>query len=120
MGLEQRQAPRLRLVGSEDFQQEKPLFDSVTRDAHLQRIRYLARAYDLRWLVEQATFDRPGIDNLGDQEIVALHSDLDRAMECRRDGVSFEDAGLVRPISGEHHHDDDVDSWGNGDCRLAG
>jgi hypothetical protein len=72
-------------------------FDAITRDSHLHRIRYLARAYRLRWLVDQATFDRPGLDSLEDVELVQLHQDMDRAMDCIRDGISFDEAGLLRP-----------------------
>lgn len=74
-------------------------FDSITRDSHLQRIRYLARAYDLHWLVQQATFDTLGLDTLTDDELVALHADLDLAIDCMRDGTAFEEVGLVRKLS---------------------
>lgn len=75
------------------------LFDAITRDSHLQRIRYLASAYKLKWLVDQETFNRSGLDSLDDHELVKLHEDMDRAMDCIRDGTPFDDAGLVRPQS---------------------
>lgn len=95
MGIEPRPAPVLRVVGRDEAPASRR-FDSVTRDSHLQRIRYLARAYNLRWLVDQATFDRPGIDSLEDDELVALHRDLDRAIDCIRYDVCFIEAGLLR------------------------
>lgn len=105
MGIEEKPAPKLRLVGADDLQPSRR-FDSITRDSHLQRIRYLSRAYRLRWLVEQATFDRPGLESLEDGELVALHKDLDLALECIREGTSFVDAGLVRPKGGNDAMDD--------------
>lgn len=94
-------------------------FDSVTRSSHLDRIRYLARGYGLGWLIDQATFDRPGLESLDDDEIVKLHRDMDRAMECLREGVAFVDAELVRPLT-QQGCDDEMDSWGDPEMRLAG
>lgn len=95
------------------------LFDSVTRDCHLQRIRYLAMGYGLTWLVEQATFDRAGLDDLEDQELIALHEDMDKAMECRREGIAFDDVGLVRPQSKPIGEEYEADSW-SGSTRVSG
>jgi hypothetical protein len=80
----------------------------------------LARGYGLGWLIDQATFDRPGLETLEDDEIIALHRDMDRAMECRRDGISFEDADLVRPQSTPEGVEYEMDDWGNDDLRMAG
>lgn len=118
-GLGAGQNPDLRVVPVAEGPVNR-LFDSITRDSHLQRIRYLARGYGLRWLVEQATFDRPGLDSLEDHELVDLHRDMDRAMECRREGISFEDADLVKPMSGAGDFEVDQDSWGNDDFRMTG
>lgn len=71
-------------------------FDSITRASILQRVRYLQRAYNLQWLVEQATFDSPGLDCLDDQSLSALLRDIERARECVAEGISFDEAGLVK------------------------
>lgn len=74
-------------------------FDSVVRESHLRMIRSLARTYQqfgVQLIVDQATLGKVGIDELSDDELIALHRDLDRARECIRDDVSFEDAGLIR------------------------
>lgn len=76
-------------------------FDGITRDSVLQRIRDLQRMYRLGWLVRQETFDRPGVDALEDDELSALLRKMEHARECISDGVSFEDAGLIRDMSGE-------------------
>lgn len=118
-GLKGRSGPDLKVVPP----RQAPLarrFDSITRDSHLQRIRYLAKGYGLRWLIEQATFDRPGLDSLEDDELIALHRDMDRAMECRRDGIPYEDADLVRPLSPTDEGLYEGDSWGCDDFRLTG
>lgn len=69
--------------------------DAVTRSAITTRIRYLARAYDLEWLSEQATFCRARLSALDDAELVALLETMERARECRIDGIAFDDANLV-------------------------
>lgn len=92
-----RSRPALRLV------HPSPVVDTgmdpVTRESHLRMIRQLRRAYrqfgfDL--LVAQATMGKTGVEALNDDELVGLHRDLDRARECLNDGVTFEEAGLLR------------------------
>lgn len=86
--------PRLRLVVADTPSPAED--DAVTRDCRLKRIRWLAKAYGLRWLVDQHCFGRSGPDCLDCDELVALHNDMERARECAADGISFEDAGLIR------------------------
>ena len=74
--------------------------DAITRESHTRMIGHLRRRYSLQALVDQATFGKTGIDQLNDQELVALHRDLERAQECIADGVSFEEAGLFRSRCG--------------------
>lgn len=76
-------------------------FDSVTREACLRRIRFLAKAFSLQWLVEQTTFGRVGIDALDDHELACMLTELERARECARDGIPLDDAGFVRDMSAQ-------------------
>lgn len=89
--------PKLRLV---ELPEKRPTeehgIDPITREMHYKRIRYLAGAYRLQWLVEQATFDCVNLEDLSDDELLKLHRDIDRARECPVDDVSYEEAGLVR------------------------
>jgi hypothetical protein len=71
--------------------------DEVTRESHLRMIRHLRRMYGLQVLVDQATFGRCSIEQLEDEEIIQLHADLNRARECGIEGISIEEAGLLRP-----------------------
>ncbi|WP_253256700.1 hypothetical protein [Stenotrophomonas sp. VV52] len=74
-------------------------FDSVVRESHIRMIRSLARTYrqfGMQLIVDQATLGKSGVDELSDTELIALHRDLDRARECIRDDVSFEEAGILR------------------------
>lgn len=87
--------PRLKLVGAV-VQPPEEHEDAVTRDCRLKRIRWLAKAYGLRWLVDQHCFGRSGPDELEAAELAALHADMERARECAAEGISFEDAGLIR------------------------
>lgn len=86
--------PALRLVSRTHFVPESA--DPVTRESHLRMIRHLRNRYGLQMLVDQATFGRGSLEQLDDRELAALHADLFRAFECLRDGVSWEDAGLIR------------------------
>jgi len=75
------------------------VLDDVSRQAMTNRIRDLERMYRLGWLVRQETFHVPGVEFLEDQELSGLLSDMERARECVVEGVSFDDAGLVRDRS---------------------
>lgn len=73
--------------------------DEVTRQSHIRVIRSLVRAYrqfGFQLLVDQATIGKAGIDDLDADGLIALHRDLDRARECLADGITFEEAGLIR------------------------
>ena len=72
--------------------------DAATRESHLRMIRSLCRAYrayGLDLIVNQATIGRRTIDDLADGEVVALHNNLYRAIDCVRNDVPFEVAGLI-------------------------
>ncbi len=76
--------------------------DPVTRESHLRMIRHLRNRYGMQILVDQATFARGSLEQLEDGELAQLHVDMFRAFECLRDGVSWEDAGLIRETCGRH------------------
>lgn len=86
------------------------LFDSITREACLRRIRFLTQRYSLAWLVEQETFDTPGIECASDQQLSDTLKALENARECLQEGIPFEDAGLIRntgyllPPTGDFDH----------------
>jgi hypothetical protein len=90
----QTQRADLKVVGA-DFAPTRGL-DAVTRESHVRMIGHLRRRYGLQVLVDQAVFGKGAVDRLGDEELVALHKDLERARECMADGISLEDAGLLR------------------------
>lgn len=87
--------PRLRLVPKSAALG----MDSVTRESHCRMIRHFRRHWgsSMQMLIDQACFGVGELEALSDDALVQLHSDLERAMECMRDGISFEDAGLLRP-----------------------
>ena len=83
--------PRLTVVPA-----QPGMYDPITRDAVLSRIRDLRRMYRLGWLVRQETFNAPALECLEDAELSKLLQDMERARECLQDDISFEEAGLVR------------------------
>lgn len=87
--------PNLRVVGATPAD---PGMDTTARRAHVRRIRWMARAFRLQWLVDQETWEVGAVDRLDDAALVALLRDMERARECLQDGVSLEDAGLLRRV----------------------
>ena len=72
--------------------------DSVTRESYLRVIRGLSRAYQkngLHLIVNRATLGKGAIEQLSDDELVALHRDIHRGLDCIRNDVPFEHAGLI-------------------------
>lgn len=89
----QPERPVLRLVESRPSR-----MDAITRESHCRMIRHMRRrwGHDMQMIIDQACFGVPGIEGLDDDALIELHRDLERAQDCIRDGVSFEDAGLLR------------------------
>lgn len=87
--------PQLRLVSTRP-QEGFGGLDFITRESHCRLIRHLRRRCGLaaQELIDRATFGLSGIEQLPDEALIGLHRDLERALECLRDGISFEDAGL--------------------------
>lgn len=59
-------------------------------------IGHLRKRYGLQVLIDQAIFGKGSVERLDDDELIALHKDLERARECMADGITLEDAGLLR------------------------
>lgn len=70
----------------------------IERESHCRMIRHMRRRWGMpmQLLIDQACFGLPGIEQLCDDSLIQLHKDLERAQDCMRDGVSFDDAGLIR------------------------
>ncbi len=87
--------PHLRLVEYSSIARQ---LDDLTRESHCRMIRHLRRrwGYSMQLIIDQATFGLAGIEQLDDEQLIQLHKDLERAQDCMRDGITFEDAGLLR------------------------
>lgn len=103
--------PQLAVVGSAkqpDSKQAQPgaaaeaqkpgRMDYLYRESHFRMIRHIRRRWgcSMQVIIDQACFGLAGIEQLPDEQLIQLHKDLERAQECMRDGVSFEDAGLLK------------------------
>lgn len=84
---------RLGVVG----ESPPPGLSAIQRDVLYAQIRDLGNMYWLNWLVRQETRHVMGVvECLSDDELEALAAKMERARECRVEGVPFDDAGLVR------------------------
>lgn len=90
--------PGLKLVPDTQDTQAHIQHDTDTRSAYLQRIRFLAEAYGLQWLVDQETFDRGSLRSLDAIKLAMLLETMERARECLLDGISLDDAGIARSL----------------------
>lgn len=73
--------------------------DPETREWHRKMIRciHCRRAGATQVILEQVCAGLSGIDQLDDAQLVALHQAMRKADECIRDGIPFEDVGLIKP-----------------------
>lgn len=76
-----------------------PIFDGVTRESILRRVRFLARSYGLQFLVDQATFNAPSLETLSDKALSKLLTELENTREALAAGVAIEDLELMRDTS---------------------
>jgi hypothetical protein len=71
--------------------------DDIARESHFRMIRHHRRHWpQLQFLVDQACFESGSMERLPDEALRDLLRDLERAIECIREEITFEDAGLVR------------------------
>lgn len=90
--------PKLRVIGRADFPAAVRGVDAITRDSIYARIRDLSRMYWLAWLVRQETMHVQGLmERLDDDALQSLLEKMEKARECREEGIGFSEAGLVRP-----------------------
>ena len=98
--------PSLAVVGSEKPARASAAptapsptrMDVVLRESHYRMIRHFRRIWGapMQMVIDQACFGYMGIEQLPDEDLIQLHKDLERALDCMRDGVSFEEAGLLK------------------------
>lgn len=90
--------PKLRVVQNRDA---LPGLDPLVRESHCKMIRHIRKRWrgfgdPMQPIIDEACFGLAGIEQLDDDGLIALHRRLERAQDCIRDGVTFEDAGLIR------------------------
>jgi hypothetical protein len=87
---------QLRLVGKADA--PRAIVDCPPVSVIYARIRDLSRMYWLAWLVRQETMHVHGsLEMLSDDDLATLLEKMEKARECREEGIGFSEAGLVRP-----------------------
>lgn len=71
---------------------------ALQRDVLYGRIRDLGNMYWLKWLIRQETMHVFGVmESLTDDELNALLAKMERARECREEGIGFDEVpGLVK------------------------
>lgn len=103
-----RRAGELRAAKAENRESAKVIqlhrpalrrMDDIERESRIRWIQALARAYrpaGMDLIVKQAMIGKRYMSDLSDDELMDLHHNLDRARECMADGITFEEAGLLR------------------------
>lgn len=89
--------PRLRAVPDQPAECARTM-DAVTRESHVRMItslRRFYRPYGMDLIVNQALIGKGSVDDLDDDDLVALLRSIDRARECIADGIGFDEAGLL-------------------------
>lgn len=74
--------------------------DPVEREGRIRMIHHLARRYRAQVLVDQALIGWGSLEKLPADGLRKLQSDLYRAYECSLEGLSWEDAGLLKEATG--------------------
>ena len=90
------QRPKLRVVVAPVPHVTR--LDDITRESHCRMIRHIRRrwGYVMQRIIDQACFGLAGIEQLDDDALIQLHKDMERAEECVLEGISLEDAGLLK------------------------
>lgn len=91
--------PKLRIVGESGAAPTARRMDDIERESRIRWIQALAKAYrpqGMDLIVKQALIGKRYMSDLSDDELLGLHRDIDRARECMADGITFEEAGLLR------------------------
>ncbi|MFC0677496.1 hypothetical protein ACFFGH_06485 [Lysobacter korlensis] len=86
-------APKLRVVTGLEGDR---CSDSIDIEWHCRMIRHLSKRWGLQLLVDQATRGYVALECVPSEDLAQLHRDLHRAYECINEGISLEDAGLIR------------------------
>lgn len=73
--------------------------DAIERESRIRWIQALARVYrpaGMDLIVKQAMIGKRYMSDLDDDELTELLNNIDRARDCLIDGITFEEAGLLR------------------------
>lgn len=91
--------PKLKLIRASDLPATPvATLDAPTRAIYLRIIRNLSKAYKpcgMHLIVDRALQGKGSMDDLSDAEVMALHRNIHRGLECIRSDVPFEHAGLI-------------------------
>lgn len=87
--------PVLRIVSLGDLAPDPDALCSTEREWLCDQVRFLARVYSLDWFVRQESRGYAGLESMPDDELRNVYKRVGKAIECIKEGVSFEDAGLL-------------------------
>ena len=99
MGIKTCKNKRILKLVTKDYGQNK--MSALQRDVLYGRIRDLGNLFSLNWLIRQETIQVCGIlESLTDCQLTDLLSKMERARECREEGIAFSDVpGMVKDCS---------------------
>lgn len=88
--------PKLRLITSADLPpRPSEIYSDVEREWVRDRIRMWTRVYGLEQWVRQEMKGFFSLEEMPDEELQQLLSRVEHGVQCCRDGVGFDEAGLM-------------------------
>lgn len=88
--------PKLRLITTADLPPKPPaLYTDEDREWVRDRVRYWTRIYGLEQWTRQQMRGFATLEEMPDEDLKALLDRVERGVECIREGIAFDDAGLT-------------------------
>lgn len=88
--------PKFRLITTADLPpRAAELYDDTTRERLRDRVRMWSRVYQIEQWVRQQYGGYATLEEMTDDDLTRLLERVESGVQCIRDGVGFDEAGLL-------------------------